>query len=141
MTHIATQKLQAVYRPARFDPESKALYYITNDGTEFTRLKKYELASGSHRDIERADWDIQSTEFSHNSKYRVSTINADGTTVIRIGVNIFGVANWVRTLESLPPYWESFREPLYQEIGHPQCDRAMLEAISPLLHNSKIRMP
>jgi dipeptidyl aminopeptidase/acylaminoacyl peptidase len=58
-----------------------------------------------------------------------------------VGVDIFGVANWVRTLESIPPYWESFREALYREIGHPQRDRAMLEAISPLLHASKIRRP
>jgi dipeptidyl aminopeptidase/acylaminoacyl peptidase len=349
MTLITPHKGQAIYRPARFDPESKALYYLTNDGAEFTRVRKFELATGRHSDVERADWDILDTEFSHNGKYRVSTINVDGSTVIKIwetrtgrlievpnlpagqissvrisrsegrlafyldsdrspanlyvyrfgdpapvrltsssskaidpadlvdsevvrfpsfdglvipsmfyrphqatpqhkvpalvwvhggpggqttkgydpliqylvnhgyavlginnrgssgygqtfftaddrkhgreplwdcvegkkylarlpyidsdrigiiggsyggymtlaalafrpeefaaGVDIFGVANWVRTLESMPPYWESFREALYQEIGDPKRDRARLEAVSPLLHADRIRKP
>ncbi|MEI6061830.1 MAG: alpha/beta fold hydrolase, partial [Bacteroidota bacterium] len=27
----------------------------------------------------------------------------------KVGVDLFGVANWLRTLRSIPPYWESFR--------------------------------
>lgn len=27
-----------------------------------------------------------------------------------VGVDIFGVSNWLRTLESIPPYWESQRQ-------------------------------
>ena len=38
-----------------------------------------------------------------------------------IGVNIFGVTNWIRTLKSIPPYWESFRNALYKEMGDPIC--------------------
>src|SRR6185503_10638046 len=29
-----------------------------------------------------------------------------------VGVDIFGVSNWLRTLQNIPPYWESFREAL-----------------------------
>ena len=29
-----------------------------------------------------------------------------------VGVDIFGVSNWLRTLKSVPPYWESFRQAL-----------------------------
>src|SRR4029077_11966706 len=58
-----------------------------------------------------------------------------------VGVDIFGVSNWLRTLESMPPYWESHRQALYQEIGDPVKDRAMLEEISPLFHAGKIRRP
>ena len=36
-----------------------------------------------------------------------------------VGVNIFGVTNWLRTLKSIPPYWESFRKALYTEMGDP----------------------
>ena len=36
-----------------------------------------------------------------------------------VGVDIFGVSNWLRTLESIPPWWEAQREALYQEIGDP----------------------
>src|ERR1043166_3683431 len=39
-----------------------------------------------------------------------------------VGVDLFGVSNWVRTLQSIPPYWESFRKSLYKEIGDPSKD-------------------
>ena len=58
-----------------------------------------------------------------------------------VGVDIFGVANWVRTLESIPPYWESQRKALYAEIGDPAKDMDMLRAISPLFHADKITKP
>jgi dipeptidyl aminopeptidase/acylaminoacyl peptidase len=349
MTLITPHKGPSTNEPAEFDPESRALYYLSNDGAEFTRVRKYDLATGSHTDVEQAGWDIMDTKFSHNGKYRVSTINEDGSSVIRVwdtgsgrkvevpglppgqvqavrisrsearmafyfesdrspanlhvyrfgdkapvrltsslskqidpadlvdsevvrfrsfdgleipsifyrphqatpehkvpalvwvhggpggqttkgyeplqqylvnhgyailginnrgssgygrtfhtaddrkhgreplwdciegkkylsrlpfidpdrigiiggsyggymtlaalafhpqefkvGVDIFGVANWLRTLDSIPPYWESFREALYKEIGDPKRDRAMLEEVSPLLHADKIRKP
>jgi dipeptidyl aminopeptidase/acylaminoacyl peptidase len=59
----------------------------------------------------------------------------------KVGVDIFGVANWLRTLESIPPYWEAFRKALYEEIGDPVKDKDMLIAISPLFHADQIRMP
>jgi dipeptidyl aminopeptidase/acylaminoacyl peptidase len=39
-----------------------------------------------------------------------------------VGVDLFGVSNWVRTLQSIPPYWESFRKSLYKELGDPSKD-------------------
>ncbi|GAB2663244.1 S9 family peptidase [Arenimonas aestuarii] len=59
----------------------------------------------------------------------------------KVGVNIFGVSNWLRTLESIPPYWESFREALYQEIGNPETQREFLIETSPLFHADKIDVP
>jgi dipeptidyl aminopeptidase/acylaminoacyl peptidase len=58
-----------------------------------------------------------------------------------VGVDLFGVANWVRVLKSIPPYWESFRLALYAEIGDPEKDEAMLKEISPLFHIEKIKKP
>jgi len=58
-----------------------------------------------------------------------------------VGVDIFGVSNWVRTLQSIPPYWESFRKSLYKEIGDPETQLDMLKASSPLFHADKIRRP
>jgi len=58
-----------------------------------------------------------------------------------VGVDIFGVSNWVRTLQSIPPYWESFRKSLYKEIGDPETQLDMLKAASPLFHADKIRRP
>ena len=58
-----------------------------------------------------------------------------------VGVNIFGVTNWLRTLESIPDWWESFREALYDEMGDPATDRERLHKISPLFHAQNINKP
>jgi dipeptidyl aminopeptidase/acylaminoacyl peptidase len=59
----------------------------------------------------------------------------------KAGVNIFGVTNWLRTLKSIPPYWESFRLALYAEMGDPATDSARLYNISPLFHADRIKNP
>jgi len=59
-----------------------------------------------------------------------------------VGVNIFGVTNWLRTLKSLPPYWESFRKALYDEMGDPTTgDSVMLYNTSPLFHAKNVKKP
>jgi dipeptidyl aminopeptidase/acylaminoacyl peptidase len=59
-----------------------------------------------------------------------------------VGVNIFGVTNWLRTLKSIPPYWESFREALYAELGDPfSADSTRLYKISPLFHAKNVTKP
>jgi len=58
-----------------------------------------------------------------------------------VGVDIFGVSNWVRTLQSIPPYWEAQRKSLYSEIGDPETQLDMLREISPLFHADKITKP
>ncbi len=60
----------------------------------------------------------------------------------KAGVDIFGVANWLRTLRSIPPYWESFRKALYEELGDPNtADTVRLKAYSPLYNAEKIKKP
>ena len=59
-----------------------------------------------------------------------------------VGVNLFGVTNWMRTLKSIPPYWESFRESLYLELGDPySADSVRLKRISPLFHTENVTKP
>jgi dipeptidyl aminopeptidase/acylaminoacyl peptidase len=57
------------------------------------------------------------------------------------GVDLFGVANWERTLASIPPYWASERKALYKMIGDPQVDADYLRKISPLFHADQIERP
>lgn len=60
----------------------------------------------------------------------------------KVGVDLFGVSNWLRTLKSVPPYWESFRKALYDEMGDPAtADSVMLYNTSPLFHASNIIRP
>jgi len=59
-----------------------------------------------------------------------------------VGVNLFGVTNWMRTLKSIPPWWESFKEALYKELGDPHsADSIRLKRISPLFHTDKVTKP
>jgi dipeptidyl aminopeptidase/acylaminoacyl peptidase len=57
------------------------------------------------------------------------------------GINIFGVTNWVRTLKSIPPWWESFKEALYDEMGDPATDEERHRRISPLFHAGNVTKP
>ena len=58
-----------------------------------------------------------------------------------VGVNIFGVTNWVRTLNSIPAWWGAQRAALFDEMGDPATDAERHRAISPLFHAERIRRP
>ena len=59
-----------------------------------------------------------------------------------VGVNIFGVTNWIRTLKSIPTFWEASRKALYDELGDPYTsDSIRLKKISPLFHADKVKNP
>jgi len=73
--------------------------------------------------------------------YMVGAALAFRPDVFEVGINIFGVMNWVRTLESIPPWWASFRESLYDEMGDPATDAERHRRISPLFHAGNIRVP
>jgi dipeptidyl aminopeptidase/acylaminoacyl peptidase len=59
----------------------------------------------------------------------------------KVGVDLFGISNWVRTLNNIPPWWGSFREALFAEMGDPKIDSARLYRISPFFNASKIKAP
>jgi len=63
------------------------------------------------------------------------------TDEFNVGINIFGVTNWERTLKSIPPWWESFKKYLYDEMGDPATDADRHRAISPLFHAERIKNP
>jgi len=59
-----------------------------------------------------------------------------------VGGNLFGVTNWIRTLRSIPPWWEAQKEALYLELGDPNsADSVRLRKISPLFHTDKVTKP
>ena len=73
--------------------------------------------------------------------YMVAAALAFEPEVFDVGINIFGVTNWVRTLESIPPWWEDFKEALYDEMGDPATDAERHRRISPLFHADNIVRP
>jgi dipeptidyl aminopeptidase/acylaminoacyl peptidase len=60
--------------------------------------------------------------------------------VFAAGVDLFGISNWHRTVTSIPPWWESFREALEQEMGDFD-DEEFFKAKSPLFHAARIERP
>ncbi|MFL6193277.1 MAG: alpha/beta fold hydrolase [Thermoanaerobaculia bacterium] len=58
-----------------------------------------------------------------------------------VGVDLYGVSNWLRTLESIPAWWGPTRDSLYKELGDPKADADYLRRISPLFHADKIERP
>jgi len=58
-----------------------------------------------------------------------------------VGVNYFGVTNWIRTLKSIPPWWTSMKDALYEEMGDPVVDSVMLYNKSPLFYADRITKP
>jgi dipeptidyl aminopeptidase/acylaminoacyl peptidase len=73
--------------------------------------------------------------------YMVAAALAFEPEVFDVGINVFGVTNWVRTLKSIPEWWDAFRSGLYAELGDPATDEERLRRISPLFHADKIRRP
>jgi dipeptidyl aminopeptidase/acylaminoacyl peptidase len=73
--------------------------------------------------------------------YMVAAALAFEPEVFDVGINIFGVTNWVRTLQSIPPWWEAFKEALYDEMGDPETDAERHRRISPLFHAENIVKP
>jgi len=73
--------------------------------------------------------------------YMVAAALAFEPEAFEVGINIFGVTNWVRTLESIPPWWEAFKEALYDEMGDPATDAERHHRISPLFHADNIIKP
>ncbi|PHS21903.1 MAG: S9 family peptidase [Robiginitomaculum sp.] len=73
--------------------------------------------------------------------YMVAAALAFEPEVFDAGIDIFGVTNWVRTLKSIPPWWESFKKSLYDEMGDPAVDEERHRRISPLFHAGNITKP
>jgi dipeptidyl aminopeptidase/acylaminoacyl peptidase len=57
------------------------------------------------------------------------------------GIDVYGISNWKRTMESIPAWWGAERDALIQEIGDPEKDAEMLLRKSPLFHADKIERP
>jgi dipeptidyl aminopeptidase/acylaminoacyl peptidase len=84
LKHITPHEGDVYFAATSFDPASTALYFLTDQGSEFKRVARYELATGKVEDVERADWDVMYTYFSRKGGYRITGINEDGRTVIRV---------------------------------------------------------
>jgi dipeptidyl aminopeptidase/acylaminoacyl peptidase len=84
MKHLSPHEGDVVYNPQTFSPDSKSLYYLTDEDSEYAYLKRYDIESNQSETVEQANWDIWFTYFSRNGKYRVLGINEDAQTIIKV---------------------------------------------------------
>ena len=57
------------------------------------------------------------------------------------GVDYVGVSNIFTFMKSIPPYWRPYLEMLYEMVGHPEKDKDLLTAASPVFHSQNIKVP
>jgi len=57
-----------------------------------------------------------------------------------VGIDIFGISNWYRTVQSIPSWWEAQRASLSMEMGDFD-DEDYFRSISPLFHAENIESP
>ncbi|MEO5821074.1 MAG: prolyl oligopeptidase family serine peptidase [Vicinamibacteraceae bacterium] len=68
--------------------------------------------------------------------YMVGAALAFEPTVFDVGINMFGVMNWVWTLENIPPWWQAQKQALFDEMGDPATDGERHRRIS--LHDGTV---
>jgi dipeptidyl aminopeptidase/acylaminoacyl peptidase len=56
------------------------------------------------------------------------------------GVDLFGISNWYRTVQSIPPWWEAQRKAMEKEMGSFDNEE-FFKAKSPLFHAENIVRP
>lgn len=121
-------------------------------GKTFYKMDNKDHSNGDLRDCVWGKKWLQQQEYIDSSKIGIEGGSYGGCMVLtalafypeefKAGVDLFGVTNWLRTLRSIPPYWESFRMALYEEMGNPNtADSVRLKKASPLFNYKKINKP
>jgi dipeptidyl aminopeptidase/acylaminoacyl peptidase len=133
-----------------------AILAVNNRGSSGYGKTFYHMDDKKHGDVDLKDcvWArkyLESLDWVDGTKvgiiggsyggYMVAAALAFEPDAFDVGVDIFGVTNWLRTLKSIPPWWESFKESLYDEMGDPATDEERLRGNSPLFHASNITKP
>lgn len=133
-----------------------AVYAINNRGSSGYGKTFFHMDDKRHGDADLKDvtaaarW-LKSLDWVADDKvaimggsyggYMVAAALAFEPEVFDVGIDIFGVTNWVRTLEQIPAWWGAERDSLYDELGDPATDGERLRKISPLFHAKNIKRP
>src|SRR5262249_6555552 len=69
---------------ATFSPDSRLLYYGSNQDSEFNRSWSYDLKTGARQVVVEDRWDVMGLGFSWQGRYRTASVNADARTVTTV---------------------------------------------------------
>jgi dipeptidyl aminopeptidase/acylaminoacyl peptidase len=132
-----------------------AVYQINNRGSSGYGKSFFHMDDRRHGDVDlrdvvaarhwlaNMDWvsDRVAVMGGSYGGYMTAAALAFHPDVFDLGINIFGVTNWVRTLNSIPAWWGAQRTALFDEMGDPATDAERHRRISPLFHAANIRRP
>lgn len=82
--HLSQHEGEVSFNPQYFSLDGKKLFYTTDEGSEFAYLASYDIATGEKEKVEEATWDIMGSYISRTGKYRITVINNDARTEIKI---------------------------------------------------------
>lgn len=57
------------------------------------------------------------------------------------GVDYVGVSNLFTFMKSIPAHWKPYLDMIYEMVGHPERDEALLREVSPVFHADRIKAP
>ncbi|AKI98277.1 peptidase S9 [Kosmotoga pacifica] len=133
-----------------------AIFAVNNRGSSGYGKSFFKAADHKHGELDLADCVearrfFETLDFIDKAKigiiggsyggYMVLAALAFKPEVFEVGIDIFGVSNWVRTLKGIPPWWGAMRDALYKKIGDPYKEEEYLISISPLFHAERIVKP
>jgi dipeptidyl aminopeptidase/acylaminoacyl peptidase len=120
-------------------------------GKTFYRLDNHKHGQDDLADCVEAKKFLKSTGYVNENRIGIIGGSYGGYMVLAaltfrpdefaLGVDMFGVSNWLRTMRSFPSWWDPYKESLYKEIGNPDTEEPYLRSISPLFHANKIARP
>ena len=84
LRHLTPHEGDINNMPTGFTVDSRKLFYLTDEESEFIYLKAYDIMTGEVETVETADWDISYSYISWEGRYRVTAINNDARTEIRV---------------------------------------------------------
>ncbi|MBI3819817.1 MAG: S9 family peptidase [Planctomycetes bacterium] len=135
-----------------------AVLAVNNRGSSGYGKKFYHMDDRRHGDVDLKDcvWarrHLESLDWVDGARvaimggsyggYMVAAALAFEPDAFNCGIDLFGVTNWLRTLKSIPAWWEAQRKSLYDEIGDPStpAGEEALRKKSPLFYANQIRKP
>lgn len=90
--HISDEKLIPIspdqndnlYRGKFFSADNESLYYLTNEGSEFTYIGKYSIKEKVHEVIWMENWNIVDVDFSEDESLMAVYVNENGRPKVRL---------------------------------------------------------
>ncbi|MCA1733936.1 MAG: S9 family peptidase, partial [Acidobacteria bacterium] len=81
---ITPHEGDAAYDTLGFTPDGQSLIYGTNETSEFSEARAYDISTGEKHPLIRADWDVMFVAHSPTGRYRIHALNEDASTALTI---------------------------------------------------------